>query len=281
VSGGKPLGRGELRALLAAEGVTPKRSRGQNFLVDPNMAERIVRLAGIGKGDYILEIGAGLGSLTRALAATGADVTAIEIDHRLAEMLSGMVPRNVRVVQADALEIDWEEALSPSDARWTLVANLPYNVATPLIIDLLVGVPQISRMLVMVQAEVGARLAAAAGEAEYGAPSVRVAYFATARVVLRVPPDVFYPRPNVDSVVVDILRRPVPAVREEIARYEEIDELVRAGFSGRRKMLRRSLKQLVPPEAFEAAGVRPEERAERLDVTAWGKLAACRRAIAS
>jgi 16S rRNA (adenine1518-N6/adenine1519-N6)-dimethyltransferase len=276
----RPLGRGELRALMRSRGISPKKALGQNFVVDPNTVERVARLARVGAGDRVVEVGAGLGSLTVALARTGAEVTAIEIDHRLVGEAASLVPDTVRLVEADALSCDWDAILGTGaepGAKWVLVANLPYNVATPLIVELLKTVPAISRMLVMVQAEVGARFAASPGSRTFGAVTVRVTYFATARVVGRVPPDVFYPRARVDSVLVAIERRAEPAVRPDVAGYDEIDELVRAGFGGRRKMLRRSLAGLVALEAFEAAGIDARLRAEQLGVGDWGKLAGCRR----
>ena len=284
MAGRRPLGRGELRALLAAHSINPKKALGQNFVVDPNTVERIARLAGVATGDRVVEVGAGLGALTCALAGSGAQVTAVEIDHRLVTELGSLVPDTVRVVEADALNCDWDEILATGGRPvpgWVLVANLPYNVATPLVVGLLQDVPAIARMLVMVQAEVGARFAASPGNRTYGAVTVRVAYFATARVVGRVAPDVFYPRPRVDSVLVAIDRRPEPAVASDLASYAEIDALVRAGFGGRRKMLRHSLAGLVVPAAFEAAGVDARLRAEQLDVVAWGKLAACQKSIDS
>jgi 16S rRNA (adenine1518-N6/adenine1519-N6)-dimethyltransferase len=158
-----------------------------------------------------------------------------------------------------------------------LVANLPYNVATPLVADLLDAVPAIGRMLIMVQREVGERLAAGPGDAGYGAVSVKVAYWATARVVGRVPANVFLPRPNVESVLVSVERRPVPAVDPDVAPATAIFPLVRAGFAQRRKMLRRSLEGLVTAEVFDRAGVDPAARPEDLDVTAWGRLAGSQR----
>jgi 16S rRNA (adenine1518-N6/adenine1519-N6)-dimethyltransferase len=279
----RPLGSRELRTLLATRGINPKKAFGQNFVVDPNTVERIARLAAVGSGDRVVEVGAGLGALTIALSRTGARVTAVEIDHELVVELASLVPASVRVVEADALSCDWDEVLKIPEApgaAWVLVANLPYNVATPLIVHLLQTVDSIRRMLVMVQAEVGERLVAPPGSRIYGAVTVRIAYFATARVVGQVSSDVFYPRPRVDSVLVAIERRPQPAVDHNVASYGEIDVLVRAGFAGRRKMLRRSLAALVAREAFEAAGVDPRLRAEQLDVVAWGKLAACQRLIA-
>jgi 16S rRNA (adenine1518-N6/adenine1519-N6)-dimethyltransferase len=154
------------------------------------------------------------------------------------------------------------------------VANLPYNVATPLVADLLDHVPQVDRMLVMVQREVGERLAAAPRSKAYGAVSVKVAYWATAEVVGRVPPTVFLPRPKVESALVAVHRRAVPAVDPALVPAGVLFELVRAGFSQRRKMLRGSLAGRVTPGQFAAAGVRPEARAEELAVEDWGRLAA-------
>ena len=263
----------DVRRLLDQHGLAPSRARGQNFVVDPNTVRRIARLAEVGPGDRVVEIGAGLGSLTLALAETGASITAIEVDPRLVPVLRGVVePVGVQVVEGDALRLDWEALLG--DEEWVLVANLPYNVATPLVADLLDRVPAIRRMLVMVQREVGQRLAAGPGDEAYGAVSVKVAYWATAKVVGRVPPTVFHPVPNVESAVVRIERRSEPAIGPDVER-EWLFRLVAAGFGQRRKMLRRSLASLVGPEGFEAAGLRPEARAEELSVIEWGRLAAC------
>ena len=265
------LTRAQVVELLARVDRHPSRALGQNFVVDPNTVRRIARLADVGPGDHVLEIGAGLGSLTLALAETGAAVTAVELDRHLVPLLRGNVePAGVVVVEADAMTLDWPALLG--DRAWVLVANLPYNVATPLVADLLDHVPAVRRMLVMVQREVGERLAAGVGDDAYGAVSVKVAYWATAKVVGVVPPTVFLPKPKVDSALVAIERRAAPATD---APRERLFELVRAGFGQRRKMLRRSLAALVTPEAFACAGIRPEARAEELDVEAWGRLAAC------
>ena len=267
------LTRADLRRLLAENGLAPRRARGQNFVVDPNTVRRVARLAGVGPGDKVVEIGAGLGSLSLALAETGASVTAVEVDAGLVPVLREVVePAGVTVVEADALQLDWSSLLEGS--AWALVANLPYNVATPLIADLLDGVPTIERMLVMVQREVGERLAAAPGDGAYGAVSVKVAYWATARVVGRVPPTVFHPVPKVESTLVRIERRVEPAVGADVD-PAWLFRLVAAGFGQRRKMLRRSLAAVVAPDAFAAAGIRPEARAEELSVEDWGRLAAC------
>ena len=205
------------------------------------------------------------------MAATGAAVTAVEIDRHVVPVLRGVVePHGVTVVEADAMHADWDALLSAFD-RWVLVANLPYNIATPLVLDLLAGAPRIARMLVMVQREVGERLAAGTGDAAYGAPSVRLSYWATARVVGRVPATVFVPKPRVESVLVAVERRDAPAVDAD---RDALFRLIAAGFGQRRKMLRRSLAGLVDDAAFAAAGVAPTARAEDLDIAQWGRLAA-------
>lgn len=259
--------------LLAAHGIAPSRALGQNFVADPNTVRRIARLSGVGPEDRVVEIGPGLGSLTLALVETGASVLAVEADRHLipvlAEVLAGT---GAQVVHADALIVDWDSLLGDTGG-WVLVANLPYNVATPLIANLLDGVDRIQRMVVMVQREVGERLCARPGDPAYGAVSVKVAYWATATIVGRVPASVFHPRPRVESVLVDIRRRPVPALDPGRIPAEELFALVKAGFATRRKMLRRSLAGRVGPDAFRAAGVAPESRAEDLDVAAWGRLA--------
>ncbi len=280
MSSPRPPGRGDALRILAEAGIELKRSLGQHLVVDPNTVERIARLARIGPGDHVLEIGPGAGSLTLALAATGAEVLAVEIDRRLAALARTVVGERARIVEGDALEVDFSQLLLGA-SPWVLVANLPYNVAATIVLRLLELVPEVARMLVMVQREVGERLVSQPGTRAYGAVTVRVAYFATARLAGRVSPEVFHPRPKVDSLLVELARRASPAVDARLASYGEILELVRAGFAGRRKMLRRSLAGLVPPEAFSAAGIDPTDRAERLDVLDWGKLAACRRSLTS
>jgi 16S rRNA (adenine1518-N6/adenine1519-N6)-dimethyltransferase len=263
------LTRRQINELLDTEGMRPSRALGQNFVADPNTVRRIARLADIGAGDHVVEIGAGLGSLTLALAETGADVTAVEIDRHLLPLLRKTVePAGVHVIEGDAAHLDWSSTLRGS-ATWTLVANLPYNVATPLVLDLLDDVPMIQRMLVMVQREAGERLAAGAGDDAYGIPSVKVAYWATAKVVGRVSASVFVPQPRVESVLVKIVRRDAPAVAADPT---VLFALVRTAFGHRRKMLRRSLDGVVTAAQFAAAGVAPSARPEELDITAWGRL---------
>jgi 16S rRNA (adenine1518-N6/adenine1519-N6)-dimethyltransferase len=232
---------------------------------------RIARLAGIGPDDRVVEIGAGLGSLTLALLETGAAVTAVEIDRHLVPILEEVAaPAGATVVHGDAMALDWATLLG--GAPWVLVANLPYNIATPLVLDLLEGVPAVERMLVMVQLEVGERLAAQPGTRGFGIPSVKLQWWAEASLVGKVAPSVFIPAPRVESGLVAITRHPAPVGSE--AERRATFALVEAGFGQRRKMLRRSLADVVAPEAFAAAGVRPESRAEELDLADWRRLAA-------
>ena len=264
------LSRNDIGALLSEHGLAPRRDLGQNFVVDANTVRKIARLAEVGPDDHVVEIGAGLGSLTLALAETGAAITAIEVDHGVAAALRTVVSGlpNVKVVEGDALRMDWTALLAAS-RRWVLVANLPYNVATPLVCDLLDFVPAVERMLVMVQREVAERLCAPAGAEAYGAVSVKVAYWATGRVVATVPASVFVPRPKVESALADIRRRATPAVDVP---PESLFQLVRTAFGQRRKMLRRSLADVVDAGVFEVAGIDAQRRPEELDIAEWGAL---------
>jgi 16S rRNA (adenine1518-N6/adenine1519-N6)-dimethyltransferase len=265
--------RQDISRLLESHGLAPRRAFGQNFVADPNTVRRVVRLAGISPDDRVIEIGAGLGSLTLALAETGARVLAIEIDNGVVEVLREVVSHlpNVEVVHGDALSLDWA-ALTSAEPGWHVVANLPYNVATPLVADILDGVPWVDHLLVMVQREVAERLVAKSGDDAYGAVSVKIDYWATARIVGDVPATVFVPKPRVTSALVDIRRRERPAV--EGVEPRKLFDLVRAGFAHRRKMLRRALAGIVEAPVFERAGISPESRAEDLDVLAWGRLLA-------
>ena len=258
-------------------GIAPRRSLGQHFLLDPNIARAIVRDAGIGPGDRVVEIGAGLGSLTLALDASGADVVAVELDPRLVAALSDVLQdhRRVRVVQADAMRLDWDVLLGTGDAPWILCANLPYSIATPLVLDVLARVPRVVRSVVMMQREVGERLAARPGADAYGAVSVRVAYRATASTIRRVPPEVFWPRPKVESVVVRLDRLSAPPVRvDEDRLWRVLDE----AFAQRRKTMRNALRRLgLDPPAADAAlaasGVPASARPEELSLDDFARVA--------
>lgn len=266
------LSRADASRQLEGAGLRAKRALGQNFVVDANTVRKIARLANVDNHRHVLEIGAGLGSLTLALAETGALVTAVEVDDQLIPLLHENVDPidNITVVHADAMKLNWSTLLEGGD-DWALVANLPYNVATPLVADVLDFVPQVQRMLVMVQKEVGERFCASPSTEAYGALSVKVAFHATARIAGIVPPTVFLPRPNVDSALVEIVRHKEPIDAQ--INQKDLFSLVRMGFAKRRKMLRGSLAGRVSPEQFEEADIAPTARAEELSVYDWMRLA--------
>ena len=273
-------GRRSVSELLDAHGLQPRRSLGQNFVVDPGVVRRIVAISGVGQGDRVAEIGPGLGSLTLALAEAGALVLAIEKDESLLplleEVLGGVAPRPT-VVLGDALAVDWPSLLvdaapdSPGiDSGWTLVSNLPYNVAVPIILHVLRTAPMIDKLVVMVQEEVAERLCATPGGRTIGTPTIKVAWFADARTVMKVPPQVFLPVPRAAGAVVQITRRE-PAGDD--AQAETAFDLVDAAYRQRRKMLRSSLAGKVTPEELLASGVEPTARPEELSVQQWARLA--------
>lgn len=280
-----PDSRTALRSLLESHGLRPSRALGQNFLVEPALADRIARLSGASASTAVLEIGAGLGALTVALARHAAHVVAVEVDRGLLPLLEGRAGSlGVEVVAADAMRADLAGIVAESDARlggveWSVVANLPYNVATPLILRLLEELPLAKTMLVMVQSEVADRLAAGVGSPAYGAVSVRVSYFAKASVLAKVPPQVFLPRPRVSSALLKLQRREPPGCRGVPqgafpgTEYPRLVELVRAGFGQRRKTLRRSLSKVASAAALESCGIDPGQRAEELDLDQWCALA--------
>lgn len=263
------LGGRETSELLATHGLEPRKALGQNFVVDPNTIDRIVRLSGVGSGDKVVEVGPGLGALTAGLAGAGASVVALELDADLIPLVERQTSDlDVTVVHGDATRVDWD-TLCPG-SPWHMVANLPYNVGTSVVLDVLDTVPQVTEMTVMLQREVIERLAASPGSSDYGIPSVKVAFWATAEIVARVPASVFLPQPRVESAVIRISRRPAPAVDAAPA---VVFSLVKQAFGQRRKMLRKSLGGRVNAAQFAAAEVDPAQRPEQLDVHAWGRLA--------
>ncbi|MGH2661075.1 MAG: 16S rRNA (adenine(1518)-N(6)/adenine(1519)-N(6))-dimethyltransferase RsmA [Actinomycetota bacterium] len=274
-SAGSPgLGRAALKALAARHGIHPSKALGQSFLADPNLARAIVVDAGVRAEEPILEVGAGLGSLTVALAETEAEVVAVEFDRSLVPALREVLApfANVRVEVGDALRMDWDRVLGRGDRR--MVSNLPYNVAVPLLVGMLDRAPQIFEYVAMVQREVGERLAARPGEHAYGAVSVRVAYRAEARVIRRVPATVFWPRPNVESVLVRITPRPAPVDVDPAVLFRVIEE----GFAERRKTMGNALRRLgLDPSSasriIAACGLEPEVRAERLSLADFARVA--------
>jgi 16S rRNA (adenine1518-N6/adenine1519-N6)-dimethyltransferase len=271
-----------IQALLDRHRVRPGRALGQNFLADPNTARRIARLAGIEAGARVVEIGPGLGSLTLALCDAGAaEVVALELDRHLVPALHEVLEgRAVRVEVGDALTVDWHELLG-DEPGWSMVSNLPYNIATPLVVQVLERAPMVDRLLVMVQREVGERLAAAPGSDAYGAVSVKIAYYAQAELAGFVPPTVFMPKPAVDSALVRLVRRRQPPV--VVPDVDRLFVLVRAGFATRRKMLRRALMTELGARTtavLEAAGVEPSARAETLSLDEWAAIARVEKDIA-
>jgi 16S rRNA (adenine1518-N6/adenine1519-N6)-dimethyltransferase len=262
------LGPVEIRDLADLLDIQPTKKLGQNFVIDANTVRRIVRVAGVVAGETAVEVGPGLGSLTLGLLETGASVVAVEIDNRLAAQL----PLTVQELQPGAkLTVITEDAMKVTDlpdAPSVLVANLPYNVSVPVLLHFLEHFPSLTRGLVMVQAEVGERLAAPPGSKVYGAPSAKAAWYGKWRTHGKVSRQVFWPVPNVDSILVGFDRAELPGTEaERLATFAIID----AAFQQRRKMLRQSLSSLLGSSAeasirLEAAGLKPTSRGEELTV---------------
>ena len=277
-AGPRLLGPAEVRQLAAELDLRPTKQRGQNFVIDANTVRRIVREAGVGPDDVVLEVGPGLGSLTLALLEVGARVVAIEIDERLATRLPVTVAEHapealdrLHVVAADALRVTGVPGPPPT----TLVANLPYNVSVPVLLHLLTLLPSLERGLVMVQAEVADRLAAGPGSKVYGIPSVKAAWFADVRRAGTVGRHVFWPEPNVDSGLVSWVRRDPPATT---ATRQQVFAVVDAAFAQRRKGLRGALRGLAgsteaAEKALSVAGIAPLERGESLTVADFTRIA--------
>jgi len=277
------LGPADIRTLAGRLGLRPAKRLGQNFVVEHGTVRRIAALAAPGPGDVVLEVGPGLGSLTLALLGAGAGrIVAVEIDQALAgelprtlaERAPGRADR-VTVINADALRVGERDLPA---VPTMLVANLPYNVAVPVLLHLLAALPALARGLVMVQAEVADRMCAAPGSRVYGAPSVKVAWYAAARPAGTVPRTVFWPVPNVDSRLVAFTRHDPPSAA---ATREEVFALVDAAFGQRRKTLRAALAAWAgsAPEAerrLRAAGIDPGARGEALSVAQFARLAATR-----
>lgn len=271
---GRLLGPAEVRDLAEQLGVSPTKKLGQNFVVDANTVRKIVRLAQVSAADSVLEIGPGLGSLTLGLTETGAAVTAVEIDTRLASQLLTTVKllqpeANLTVVAADAM------ALTPlTQNPNVLVANLPYNVSVPILLHLLEIQDSLTSGLVMVQSEVGHRLAAQPGSKVYGVPSVKAAWYGAWRVSGQVSRQIFWPVPNVDSVLVHFVRHQhsIATEAERVVTFALAD----AAFGQRRKMLRQSLVQYLGTETnstLSRADIDGTWRAEQLSVNDFLRLA--------
>ena len=261
-------GKRAVQELLARYDLVPRKALGQHFLADPNLVRKLVGLAGQEPGGKVVEIGAGTGTLTLALGMAGFQVVAYEVDERLrpllAEVLDGIT--NVEVRFLDALSVLPDDL---GEGPWTLVANLPYNIGTPLLLKMLTDGHAVHRFVVMVQKEVADRLMAGPGSRTYGIPSVVVSLHADVRREFTIGPQVFVPAPQVDSVVLTLERRLAPTLAPRAI------ELASAAFNQRRKMLRRSLAAVIPSaaEVLEAAGISGELRAEQLSPEAFVALA--------
>ncbi len=264
------LGPAEIRDLADQLDLQPTKKLGQNFVVDGNTVRKIVRTARVEAGDEVLEVGPGLGSLTLGLLEAGARVTAVEIDARLAAQLPVTVAElasdaadRLTVITADAMKV-----VGLPGAPKRLVANLPYNVSVPVLLHLLQSVPSLETALVMVQAEVGQRIAAEPGSKVYGSPSVKAAWYGAWSTAGQVSRQVFWPVPNVDSILVSFTRGERPGSEQERA---EVFALVDGAFGQRRKMLRQALAERLGGSAaastrLESAGVDPTKRGEQLSV---------------
>ncbi|MBD8078988.1 16S rRNA (adenine(1518)-N(6)/adenine(1519)-N(6))-dimethyltransferase RsmA [Cellulosimicrobium arenosum] len=275
---GALLGPAEIRDLAGRLGVRPTKTLGQNFVHDGGTVRKIVRTSGVTAGERVVEIGPGLGSLTLGLLEVGARVVAVEIDPVLARQLPTTVAAHVpdlgdrlEVVGADALDV----VELPGPPPTALVANLPYNVAVPVLLTFLERFDSLQRVLVMVQSEVADRLAAGPGSRTYGVPSVKAAWYASARRAGTVGRAVFWPVPNVDSALVALDRREPPVTT---ASREEVFTVIDAAFAQRRKMLRSALAGITGSSAaatvvLEAAGVDPQARGETLDVQDFARIA--------
>jgi 16S rRNA (adenine1518-N6/adenine1519-N6)-dimethyltransferase len=274
------LGPADIRSLAAQLGVTPTKSLGQNFMHDANTVRRIVRIAGVGADDTVLEVGPGLGSLTLGLLDTGASVIAVEIDTRLAELLPTTIAQR-RPSSAPRLTVLASDAMAVTElpaAPTALVANLPYNVAVPILLHLLDLCPTVRTALILVQAEVADRITAPPGNRTYGVPTIKIAWYAEARRAGSVPRGVFWPVPNVDSGLVALTRREPPATTAD---RKSVFAVVDAAFAQRRKTLRAALAGWAGSAAdaervLRAAAVDPGARGEQLTVADFARIAAAR-----
>ena len=274
------LGAADIRRIADQAGIHPTKRLGQNFVIDPGTVRRIVRLAGVKPGQSVLEVGPGLGSLTLGLLEAGCLVTADEIDsglaRRLPQTVSERMPEaldRLTVINRDALTLTPQLAGDAGrSADLTLVANLPYNVATPIILTLLARFANLSRFLVMVQKEVADRLTAGPGSKVYGTPSLKLAWYGRATQAGRIGRHVFWPAPNVDSALVSFVRDEEGHIGEDERTRIRVFALIDAAFGQRRKTLHAALKGLVSPEAFKAAGIDPSRRGETMTIAEFAVL---------
>lgn len=267
---GSLLGAADIRRIAAEEGITPTKKFGQNFVIDPGTVKKIVTASKINSNDFVMEVGPGLGSLTLAILQAGANLTAVEIDPPLAKRLPSTVKEfmpnaleRFNVILKDALEINAQDVPNLANAQhFTLVANLPYNVATPIILTLLEKFNNLTSFLVMVQKEVADRLCAQPGTKTYGTPSVKLAWYGESQKAGLIGRNVFWPAPNVDSALVYFERN--NEIREDEQEREKVFKIIDAAFQQRRKTLHSALKGIISNESYDIAGIDPTRRGETL-----------------
>lgn len=280
------LGAADIRRIAAEEGISPTKKFGQNFVIDPGTVRKIVRESRVNEYSRVLEVGPGLGSLTLALLEAGVTMTAVEIDPPLAERLPHTVAEfmpdassRLHVVQADALAVTPEMLPDFAKQPFTLVANLPYNVATPIILTLLERFETLESFLVMVQKEVADRLTAVPGNKIYGAPSVKIAWYGESERAGVIGRNVFWPAPNVDSALVYFKRTRQGGETDELLRKTTFS-IIDAAFGQRRKTLNAALRHVVDKQVFEQAGIDSTRRGETLVIDEFIALAQAQLAIA-
>ena len=267
------LGKKDLINLMDHHQIRPSKSLGQNFVIDPNIIHKIIRDAEIKSGEQILEIGSGLGSLTCELAKISS-VVALEFDRYLMAPFLEVIENhgvagNVEIIHADAMKIDWQTFFATRKGNWKMVANLPYNIASPLLITILEEAPQVKEIFVMVQKEVADRFAAQPGGSSYGIPSVKSQYWSEVTVIGKISPEVFYPIPRVDSALLQFKRRKIP----KPVNIDLFNQIVRKAFSQRRKMLRKTIGSSYESKIFTEVGIDPRSRPEELSIENWVNLA--------
>lgn len=280
------LGADDIHQLAAQAGIQPTKKLGQNFMCDPQTIRRIVTIAGVKPGDQVVEVGPGLGSLTLGLLGAGAHVTTVEIDPKLNAQLPQTVERfqpqnadNLTTVLSDALAIETADQLPgiDPDKPFALVSNLPYNVATPILLTLLARFSNLSSACVLVQSEVADRLSAGPGSKIYGVPSVKLRWYGEAKNAGKVARSVFWPVPNVDSSLVSFTRWPQGSPQALRAQDYQLQErtfaLIEAAFLQRRKTLRAALRDQLSAEQIQAAGIDPMLRGEKLTLEQFAALA--------
>lgn len=267
---GSLLGAADIRRIAAEECITPTKKFGQNFVIDPGTVKKIVTASKINSNDFVMEVGPGLGSLTLAILQAGANLTAVEIDPPLAKRLPSTVKEfmpnaleRFNVILKDALELNAQDVPNLANAQhFTLVANLPYNVATPIILTLLEKFNNLTSFLVMVQKEVADRLCAQPGTKTYGTPSVKLAWYGESQKAGLIGRNVFWPAPNVDSALVYFERN--NEIREDEQEREKVFKIIDAAFQQRRKTLHSALKGIISNESYDIAGIDPTRRGETL-----------------